>query len=91
MGFPFARPTSFAEPTFQIGPAVYYGVDHTPSWLWRSASWEVSEVVVAYLGRVLNGPDSWAEDATLRRAIEIQDGEILNPKIISFRSRRDRG
>lgn len=91
MGFPFARPTSFAEPTFQIGPAVYYGVDHTPSWLWRSASWEVSEVVVAYLGRVLHGPDSWAEDATLRRAIEIQDGEILNPKIISFRSRRDRG
>jgi len=91
MGFPFARPTSFAEPTFQVGPAVYYGVDHTPSWLWRSASWEISEVVVAYLGRVLHGPESWAEDATLRRAIEIQDGEILNPKILSFRSRGERG
>lgn len=87
MGFPFARPTSFADPTFRIGPALYYGIDHTPSWLWRSASWEISEVVVAYLGRVLHGPDAWAEDATLRRAIEIQDGEILNPKIISYRAR----
>ena len=90
MGFPFARPTSFADPTFQIGPTVYYGVDHTPSWLWRSASWEVSEVVTAYLGRVLHGPDSWAEDTTLRRAIEIRDGTIVNPKILSFRSRVER-
>jgi alanine dehydrogenase len=90
MGFPFARPTSFLEPTFQVGPALYYGVDHTPSWLWRSASWEISEVVTAYLGRVLHGPDAWLEDETLRQAIEIRDGEILNPKILSYRSRESR-
>ena len=90
MGFPFARPTSFSEPTFRVGPAVYYAVDHTPSWLWRSASWEISEVVVAYLERVLHGPDSWADDATLRRAVEVSDGEIRNPKILSFRERAER-
>ena len=90
MGFPFARPTSFRDPTFQIGPALYYAVDHTPSWLWRSASWELSDVIVAYLGRVLSGPEAWEGDETLRRAIEVRDGEILNPKILSFRAGQDR-
>ncbi len=87
MGFPFARPTSFDDPTFEVAAALYYGVDHTPSWLWRSASWELSDVIVAWLGRVLSGPEAWEEDETLRRAIEVRGGEILNPKILSYRAR----
>ncbi len=91
MGFPFARPTSFENPTFKVGGATYYAVDHTPSYLWRSASWEISEVVVAYLEKVMGGPESWERDETLRRAIEIRDGEILNPKILSFQEREATG
>ena len=87
MGFPFARPTSFEDPTFKVGHVTYYSVDHTPTFMWRSASWEISQVVVAYLERVLQGPEAWAEDETLRRATEIRAGEILNPKILSFRRR----
>lgn len=87
MGFPFARPTSFVEPTFRVGPATYYAVDHTPSYLWRSASWEISEVVVTYLKRVLGGPERWERDETLRRAIEVREGEILNPKVMRFQER----
>ncbi len=87
MGFPFARPTSFDNPTFPVARATYYAVDHTPTYLWRSATWEISQVVIAYLERVLGGPDSWAQDETLRRAIDIQDGEIRNPKILSFRQK----
>ena len=60
MGFPFARPTSFESPTFSIGPATYYGVDHTPTYLWRSASWELSRVVVAFIERVMQGTGSVA-------------------------------
>lgn len=85
MGFPFARATSFADPTFRVGRATYYAIDHTPSYLWRAASWEISEVVVAYLERVLGGPDAWERDESVRRALEIRDGKILNPKIISYR------
>jgi alanine dehydrogenase len=87
MGFPFARPTSFEKPMFRVGAATYYAVDHTPSYLWRSASWEISKVVVPYLERVVGGPESWEADDTLRRAIEIQDGDIRNPKILTFRQR----
>jgi alanine dehydrogenase len=87
MGFPFARPTSFEEPVFKAGDVTYYAVDHTPSYLWRSATWEVSRVVVPFLRTVMEGPESWEPNETLRRAIEIRDGVIRNPKILSFQQR----
>ncbi|MCP4900394.1 MAG: hypothetical protein GY906_25800 [bacterium] len=87
MGFPFARPTSFEEPIFQAGPTTYYAVDHTPTYSWRASSWEISRIVVSFLGNVMRGPDGWAQDETLRRAIEIRDGVIENPKILSFQKR----
>jgi hypothetical protein len=35
----------------------------------------------------MGGPESWAESETIRRAIEIQAGEVINPKILSFQDR----
>jgi alanine dehydrogenase len=87
MGFPFARPTSFAEPTFQAGRGVYYAVDHTPTYLWDSATWEISKALLPYLEAVLAGPDGWAAEPTLTRAVEIRDGVIRNAKILSFQKR----
>lgn len=88
MGFSWARPTSFSEPTFEVGNGVvYYGVDHSPSYLWNSATWEISEALLPYLALVLDGPAAWDSDETIRRAIEIRDGVIQNPNILSFQER----
>ncbi len=88
MGFSWARPTSFTEPTFLVGDNVcYYGVDHSPSYLWNSATWENSEALLPFLRAVLTGPDSWTSNETLRRAIEIRDGVVQNPGILSFQGR----
>ena len=88
MGFSWARPTSFAEPMFTVGDNVgYYAVDHSPSHLWNSASWEISEALLPHLGAVLAGPGSWDANETVRRAIEIRDGVIQNPRILSFQHR----
>jgi alanine dehydrogenase len=88
MGFGWARPTSFAEPTFVVGDNVlYYGVDHSPSYLWNSATWELSEALLPHLRTVLAGPDAWDADDTIRRAIEIRDGIIHNPAILTFQHR----
>jgi alanine dehydrogenase len=88
MGFAWARPTSFDEPTFPIGDgASYYGVDHSPSHLWNSATWEISEALLPYLPIVLGGPDAWSADETIRRAIEIRDGVVVNPDILDFQGR----
>lgn len=88
MGFPWARPTSFDDPTFMVGEVTYYAVDHTPSYLWNSASWSLSEALLPYLPVVMGGPRSWDQEPTVRRAIEIREGVIQNPKIIVFQRRR---
>ena len=87
MGFPFARPTSFEAPTFTVGRVTYYAVDHTPSYLWRSASWEISRVVVPFVKTVLAGPAAWEKNETLRRATEIREGTVCNVEILRFQHR----
>ena len=88
MGFPFARPTTFEEPVLRVGPGVrYYAVDHTPSYLWGAATWEISSALLPYLPRVMKGPGAWDDAPTLGRAVEIRDGVIRNPVILSFQDR----
>ncbi|NMR30828.1 N(5)-(carboxyethyl)ornithine synthase [Crystallibacter degradans] len=88
MGFSWARPTTFASPMFEVGDHInYYGVDHSPSYLWNSATWEISQAVLPFLGTVMAGPSSWDEDPVIRRAIEIRNGEIRNPAILAFQGR----
>jgi len=88
MAFSWARPTSFAEPMFEVGNHIYYyGVDHSPSYLWNSATWEISEALLPFLGTVMAGPPAWDQDETISRAIEIRDGHIVNPSILTFQDR----
>jgi len=88
MGFSWARPTSFAEPTLMIGNKVhYYAVDHSPSYLWNSATWEISEALLPQLRSVLTGTAAWEGSETIRRAIEIRAGVIQNPAILAFQHR----
>jgi alanine dehydrogenase len=90
MGFEWARPTSFEDPMFGVGEGIhYYAVDHSPSYLWDAATWEISEGLLPYLGTVLAGPQAWEADATISRAIEIRDGVVQNPKILSFQGRAE--
>jgi alanine dehydrogenase len=89
MGFAFARPTSFEAPVFTVGAGVtYYSVDHTPSYLWSAASREISKALLPYLGLVAAGSSAWEADPTIRRAIEIKDGFVLNRNILDFQCRR---
>lgn len=88
MGFSWARPTTFTDPTFTVGENIlYYAVDHSPSYLWNSATWEISEALLPFLRTVLDGPDAWAADPTLSKAIEIREGKIHNPDILAFQHR----
>jgi alanine dehydrogenase len=90
MGFEWARPTTFDDPIFTVGHGVtYYAVDHSPSYLWNSATWEISQALLPYLGKVLAGPSSWDADETIRRSIEIRDGVVQNPGILAFQKRSD--
>lgn len=88
MGFPFARPTSFDEPLLQIGAVSYYAVDHTPSYLWESATRSISAALLVHMPSVLSGPDGWRSNETIRRAVVIEQGVIVQPAILSFQNRQ---
>ena len=88
MGFEWARATTFADPMFTVGDSTnYYAVDHSPSLLWNSTTWEISEALMPFLRIVMEGAASWAESDTIRRAIEIEGGEVRNPAILEFQKR----
>ncbi|MCW4465001.1 N(5)-(carboxyethyl)ornithine synthase [Glutamicibacter sp. MNS18] len=91
MGFEWAVPTTFDEPMFTVGPNInYYAVDHSPSYLWNSASWEISEALLPFLDVVLDGPEAWKSNTTINRAIEIHEGVVRNPAILQFQQRAQR-
>ena len=87
MGFFFAKPTSFQTPMFQYNTIDYYAVDHTPSYLWESATRSISAALIVYLENVLEGREHWQHNETIRRAINIDEGVIKNPLILSFQHR----
>jgi alanine dehydrogenase len=88
MAFEWARPTSFTDPMFTVGGTInYYAVDHSPSYLWNSASWEISEALIGFLPTVMAGPAAWAANETVSRAIEVDDGWVRNPAILEFQKR----
>jgi alanine dehydrogenase len=88
MGFEWSRPTTFADPMFDVGGGRFnYGVDHSPSLLWEAATWEISRALTPHLPALMAGPDGWERNPTVGRAIEIRDGHVLNAKILSFQER----
>jgi len=88
MGFFFARPTTFKNPMLKIGAVDYFAVDHTPSYLWESASRAISAALIVYLPVIVAGRESWHQDETIRQAVNIEDGVIKKPAILSFQKRQ---
>lgn len=90
MGFSWARPTSFTDPVIEKANGIhYYAVDHSPSYLWNSATWEISEALLPHIATVLGGPAAWDASTTIARAIEIREGTIINPEILKFQRREE--
>lgn len=83
MGFCCARPTTFAEPVFEVGKIMYYAVDHTPILLWNSATWEISKAILPCLEHVIEETES----RTVNDAVDIRNVEILNKDIINYQNR----
>jgi hypothetical protein len=88
MGFFFAKPTTFGNPMFKVGSVDYYAVDHTPSYLWESASRSISGALLVHVPGVMEGREAWQQNETIRQAVNIDVGVIQKPSILSFQHRR---
>lgn len=83
MGFTFAHPTTFKNPVHEIGNVIYYAVDHTPSMLYNSASYEISRALFPFLEDFVFEK----ENSVLDSSIDIKSGKIINKEIIVFQDR----
>jgi len=88
MGFYFAKPTSFEIPILDIDNIFYYAVDHTPSYLWESASRSISAALIEYLPTILEGHESWMKNTTIQKAINIDAGVIKKESVLTFQHRK---
>jgi len=88
MGFFFAKPTTFRDPMFRRGRVDYYAVDHTPSYLWESASRSISGALLVHVPTFMDGREAWQQNETIRRAVNIDSGVIQKSAILSFQRRR---
>ena len=84
MGFEWARPTTFDDPMFTVGDDVdYYAVDHSPSYLWNSATWENSEALLPFLPIVLGGTRGVGRRRDHHAArSRSASGHVVNPAIL---------
>ena len=87
MGFYFAKPTTFRNPLISIEEIDYYAVDHTPSYLWESATRSISAALIVHLPAVLKGKDEWRKNATIKGAINVEQGVIQKSEILQFQNR----
>ena len=87
MGFYFAKPTTFKNPMLAIDKIDYYAVDHTPSYLWESASRSISAALIVHIPSVISGHESWNENKTIKNAINVDKGVIVKDAILRFQHR----
>ena len=87
MGFYFAKPTTFKNPMLSFDGVDYYAVDHTPSYLWESATRSISAALIVHVPTVLEGREAWQKNATIHHAINIDQGVVKKNEILQFQNR----
>lgn len=88
MGFYFAKPTSFKTPILHFDKIDYYAVDHTPSYLWESASRSISAALCIYIQTIIGGREAWMKNPTIQKAINVLDGVIKKESVLTFQNRK---
>lgn len=78
-------PTTIENPDYSIDGIRHYVVDHTPSLFYKSTSFSISKVVVSFLDYLIS--DCNIEEKTLNESLIIEDGMIVDQRIIDFQKR----
>lgn len=87
MGFYFAKPTIFKNPMFSVENVDYYAVDHTPSFLWESATRSISAALLVHIEEILGVPKAWMSNKTIKEAINVDRGTVQKNEILNFQNR----
>lgn len=76
--------TRIANPVYSVDGILHYVVDHTPTIFWKTATESISKEIKKYIDDLVEENDN----KVLKSATIIQDGKILDEKIIKFQKRQ---
>ena len=76
-------PTTIEKPTYIVDGILHYAVDHTPSFFYKTFSYQNSEVITPYVEQLMAGVLS----ETLNNCLLIKEGIIVDQEIIEFQKR----
>ena len=76
-------PTTIENPTYVVDGVLHYAVDHTPSLLYKTFSYENSKILCPYLDQLITGDIG----PVLKDSLIIQNGIILDDEINKFQNR----
>lgn len=82
-GIETSIPTTMDQPVYDVDGIMHYVVDHTPSIFYRTISNELSRIMTRFLPLLMEGK----EDECLSHAKAIENGVILDHRIIDFQNR----
>lgn len=78
-----SHPTTIDNPVYSVDGILHYVVDHTPTIFWKTATESISREIIKYIDDLVEEN----ENKVLKNATIIQDGKILDEKIIKFQKR----
>jgi N5-(carboxyethyl)ornithine synthase len=82
-----SRPTTISDPVFEVDGILHYAVDHVPAIFWRSATEAIGCAVSRYLDELVAGHAG----ACLRSATVVDNGRIIDSRIMRFQNRTPTG
>lgn len=76
-------PTSIEKPTYFVDGIMHYAVDHTPSFFYKTFSYNNSRIIVPYIQQLLSGDIG----QVLEDCLIIHNGYIIDQEINKFQNR----
>jgi N5-(carboxyethyl)ornithine synthase len=82
-GIETSIPTTIDNPTYMVDGVRHYAVDHTPSLFYKTTTESLSAIVALYFDKLITG----VEDNILEQCKIIQNGNIVDTRIIKYQNR----
>ncbi|HEC17571.1 MAG TPA: alanine dehydrogenase [Sedimenticola sp.] len=74
------RPTTYADPTFEVSGVTHFGVTNMPGAVPRSASQALSAALIPYVLQLASG--DWRNNPALARGVNVRNGEVVHPALL---------
>lgn len=82
-GIETCEPTTIEHPTYKLDGILHYAVDHTPSFFYKTFSYDNSKIICSYIEQLM----SEELDEVLKSALIIENGVIVDSEIIDYQGR----